>query len=222
MVSVEHGRDADTAGPSGSPAIVLVHSLGMTRRLWQAQLHGDVLPQGYRLIAPDLPGHGALANVPFRMDTAIQRLVALIDEETNGRAVLVGLSLGGYVSMGLAARHPERVAGLVLASCSADPRGMPALSLHIPAWLIRALGDRWYAALNTWLFRRTLPPEVAESQIRAGFYFGALPDVVNELVGRDARAWLAAYPGPVLLLNGARDPWFRRHERAFLAVCRTA
>jgi pimeloyl-ACP methyl ester carboxylesterase len=76
------------------------------------------------------------------MDTAIQRLVILIDRETTDRAVVVGLSLGGYVSMGLAFRHPERVAGLVLASCNADPREMPALSFHIPAWLIRAVGDR--------------------------------------------------------------------------------
>ena len=124
--------------------------------------------------------------------------------------------------MALAARHPEKVAGLVLASCSADPRRMPAFTFRILAWLIRALGDRWYAALNTWLFRRTMPPTVAEAQISAGFYFGALPDVVDELIGRDAAAWLTAYSGPVLLLNGARDRWFRRHEQAFLAVCRTA
>jgi len=222
MVSFEHGHDADAAGPPGFPTIVLVHSLGMTRHLWEAQLHGGVLTQDYRVVAPDLPGHGALADVPFRIDTATQRLAGLIDRYAAGRAVVVGLSLGGYVSMRLAARHPERVAGLVLASCSADPRGMSALSFRILAWLIRAVGDRWYAALNTRLFRRTMPPAIAETQIGAGFYFGALPDVADELVGRDARAWLTAYSGPVLLLNGARDPWFRRHEQAFLAACRTA
>ena len=172
MDFVEHRRDADAAGPADSPAIVLVHSLGMTRRLWEAQLHGGVLTQDYRVVAPDLPGHGALADVPFCMDTAIQRLVRLIDREATGRAVVAGLSLGGYVSMALAARHPEKVAGLVLASCSADPRRMPAFTFRILAWLIRALGDRWYAALNTWLFRRTMPPTVAEAQISStlGFY----------------------------------------------------
>jgi pimeloyl-ACP methyl ester carboxylesterase len=221
MITVEHGFDADTAGPAGAPAIVLVHSLGMTRRLWEAQLRGGALAHRYRVIAPDLPGHGSLAGVPFRMETAVRRLPDLIGREAGGRALVVGLSLGGYVSMDLASRHPERVAGAVLASCSANARGPLALSYRILAWLIRTGGDRWYAALNTWLLRRTMPPAVAEAQIQAGLYFGALPDVAEELVGRDVRIWLTAYPGPVLLLNGARDPLFRRHVRALLAACRS-
>jgi pimeloyl-ACP methyl ester carboxylesterase len=220
MRPVEQSRDADAAGPRGSPAIVLVHSLGMTRRLWEAQLNDGVLTQGYRVIAPDLPRHGTLAGLPFRMETAIQRLAALIDREGAGRAIVVGLSLGGYVSMRLASLHPHRVAGLVLASCTADPRGMPALGFRILGWAIRVGGDQWYAALNAWLFRRTLPAAVAEAQIRAGLYFAGLPEVADELLGKDARAWLASYPGPVLLVNGAHDRWFRRHEKAFLAECR--
>jgi pimeloyl-ACP methyl ester carboxylesterase len=209
-------------GPAGSPAVILVHSLGMTRCLWDVQLHESALAQRYRLIAPDLPGHGALVRVPFRMDTAVRHLADVIDREAAGRALVVGLSLGGYVSMALAARYPAKVSGLVLASCSAVPRGLTTLPFRVLGWLIRALGDRWYAALNTLLFRRTLPPRTAEAQVRAGFYFGALPDVADELVGEDARRWLTAYPGPVLLLNGARDPLFRRHERAFLAACAAA
>lgn len=201
---------------------MLVHSLGMTRRLWQEQLRGDGLAGQHRVIAPDLPGHGALAGVPFRIGTAVEHLAGLIDREAQGRAVVVGLSLGGYVSIALASRHPDRVAGLVLASCSVDPRGMLTLPYRLLAWLIRGAGDHWYAALNAWLFRHTMPRAVADAQIQAGFYFGALPDVIDDLVGTDARARLAGYPGPVLLLNGARDPLFRRHERAFLAACRTA
>lgn len=222
MSVVERGPDADVAGPAGAPAIVLVHSLGMTRHLWEAQVGPGVLTQDYRVIAPDLPGHGALAGTPFRMETAVQRLAGLIDRAAGGRAVVVGLSLGGYVGIALASRYPQKVAGLVAASCSADPRGILTLSYRLLAWTIRVAGDRWYAALNAWLFRRTLPAAVAETQIRAGLYFDAVPAVVDDLVGCDVTAWLAAYPGPVLLLNGARDPLFRRHERAFRAACRMA
>lgn len=193
----------------------------MTRRLWQAQLREGPLPTGHRAIAPDLPGHGSLVGVPFWIETAVRQLASLIDREAGGRALVVGLSLGGYVSMRLAASHPDKVAGLVLASCSADPRGISTLPYRVLAWLIRVAGDRWYAALNAWLFRRTLPQAAAETQIRSGLYFATIPDVVDELVGRDVTAWLKGYPGPVLLLNGGRDPLFRRHERALLAACRS-
>jgi pimeloyl-ACP methyl ester carboxylesterase len=53
----------DAAGPVNGPAIVLVHGSVVTRKMWLPQLRG--LADGYRVLAPDLPGHGALAHVPF-------------------------------------------------------------------------------------------------------------------------------------------------------------
>ena len=51
-----------------------------------------------------------------------------IEREAGGRAIVVGLSLGGYVAMEVAARWPERVAGLVLAGATAEPVGPRSLA----------------------------------------------------------------------------------------------
>lgn len=207
---------ADVAGPAHARPIVFLHSVQLTRKMWLPQV--AALSREYRVIAPDLPGHGALAGIPFRLDTTVQGIVDLIDREARGAALVVGLSLGGYVSMELAARHPHRAAGLVLAGCSADARGVMTLPYRLTAVLSPFVRDRWMAALNAWLFRRRLPPPIAEAQIQAGFYFQAFPEVIHELVGRDFRTGLRRFPGPVLFLNGERDRVFRAGERAFVAA----
>ncbi len=211
---------ADVAGPAHARPMVLLHSVQLTRKMWLPQV--DALRGEYRVIAPDLPGHGALAGIPFRLDTAVEGVADLIDREARGAALVVGLSLGGYVSMALAADHPHKAAGLVLAGCSADARGIWMLPYRLMVLLSPRIRDRWMAALNAWLYRRRFPLSIAEAQIRAGFYFKAFPQVIRELVGRDFRATLRRYPGPVLFLNGERDRIFRGGERAFVAAAANA
>lgn len=73
---------------------------------------------GSRLVAPDLPGHGAAVGLPeaaYTMDGAARHALAALDAE---RAVVAGYSMGGRLALHLAVRHPERVAALVLLSAS--------------------------------------------------------------------------------------------------------
>ena len=207
---------ADVVGPPHAHPIVFLHSMQLTRKMWLPQM--DTLSDEYRVIAPDLPGHGALAGIPFRLETTAERVADLIDLEARGRALVVGLSLGGYVSMELAWRYPDKVAGLILAGCSSDARGILTLPYRLTAFLSPLVDDRWMAALNAWLYRRTLPPSIAEAQIQAGFYFKAFPQVIHELVGQDFRTRLQGFRGPVLFLNGERDRIFRKSERDFVAA----
>ena len=94
------------AGPPGAPSIVFVHSTRLTGAMWaaqQAELAGE-----FRTIAHRPPAHGARAGEPFTLEGAADVLAAAIrDHATGGRAVVVGLSLGGYVAMALAAREPD-------------------------------------------------------------------------------------------------------------------
>ena len=99
----------DRAGPANAPAIVLVHGSVVTRKMWSPQLRG--LSDTYQVIAPDLPGHGALAHVPFTFASAADSLADIILKKASGRALVLGLSLGGYVAMELARRSPDLVAG---------------------------------------------------------------------------------------------------------------
>ena len=82
---------------------------------------GDA-PAGYRLIAPDLPGHGASTGRPgpYSFRAAADDMVALLDHLAVERAAVVGLSGGGIVALHLAAAYTERVSRMVIVS--APPR----------------------------------------------------------------------------------------------------
>src|SRR5262249_38693632 len=88
-------RAYDVAGPAGARPILFVHGTRVTRSMWLPQLRG--LADEYRVLATDLPGHGALAHQRFEPEAAMQQIGAVLDDEGCERALLVGSSLGGYL-----------------------------------------------------------------------------------------------------------------------------
>jgi pimeloyl-ACP methyl ester carboxylesterase len=201
---------------------VLVHGSVVTRKMWLPQLRG--LSDAYRVIAPDLPGHGALAHVPFTFAAAIECLAELIRQETQGRALVVGLSLGGYIAMELAHRQPDQVAGLVLSGCSLNFVGGLGLYLKIVSGLMQRGWLRQSRTKAEEKTRRMFPPalaDVAEAQLRAGVYPEPLGPSFAEMAGKDFTLLVAEYPGPTLILNGERDAASRRGEAKFAAALRS-
>lgn len=102
------------AGPPDAAAIVMLHGLGATNAsllptLWD-------LATDYRVLAPDLPGHGASSAPIARYDAAFfaRWLAAYLDAVGVDRCVLLGNSLGGRISLEIALIEPERVSALVL------------------------------------------------------------------------------------------------------------
>ena len=89
--------------------------------MWQAQLTG--LSGDVRVIAPDLRGAGEseVTPGPYSMDQYADDLVALMDHLDVTRAVVAGLSMGGYIAFALWRRHPERVRALALLDTRAEP-----------------------------------------------------------------------------------------------------
>lgn len=85
--------------------------------MWWPQV--DLFPDA---IAPDLPGFGGTEGVGqiLTMAAAADRCVQALDYASVPRAVVCGLSMGGYVAFELWRTHPERVAGLVLANTRAE------------------------------------------------------------------------------------------------------
>lgn len=94
--------------------ILFVHGFPLSRAIWQPQL--EALSKSFRVIAPDLRGHGESEAPPgiYNMNTFADDLNALIEKCQCGPVVLVGHSMGGYISFAFYQRFPQKVHGLVL------------------------------------------------------------------------------------------------------------
>lgn len=109
---------SDTGGDG--PAIVFSHGLIMSGEMFAAQI--ERLSGRYRCIAYDHRGQGGseVADSGYDMDTLTEDAIALISQLEAEPCHFVGLSMGGFVGMRLAARHPELVKSLTLLETSAD------------------------------------------------------------------------------------------------------
>ncbi len=108
---------------AGDQAVVFVHGFPFQASMWEPQIP-VAIQAGRRVIAPDLPGFGS-SDVPtdrsaYSIDRYADLVAALVGELGLGEVVLVGLSMGGYIALAVARRHPEVLAGLVLADTRAD------------------------------------------------------------------------------------------------------
>ncbi len=167
----------------------------------------------------DLPGHGIAAGIPFDVDDAADRVDAIIAADAHdGRAIVVGLSLGGFVAMALAARHPAAVAALVVVGASGDPVGFRSFGYRLLGAAFQHLPLRFLERANRAYFSRRYPSVAAEPILAGGFWFRGGAAAVRSLVGQEFRPRLAAYPGPSLLINGELDVVFRPTARSFAAV----
>lgn len=180
----------------------------------------EELRDTYRVIAVDLPGHGAQAHRRFTLADAADGVVSVIERVARGPAVLVGLSLGGYVAMDVAARRSDLVRGLVLSGATAEPvRPWNAAFLAF-AWALHRFDGPRFDALNAWFFRTRYPPEIAEPIVAGGFWARGGAEAVRALDGERFLPRLAAYQGPTLILNGEYDPGFRLFAGRFARVGR--
>ena len=213
-------RGNDAAQTEASPAIIFLHGTRLTGSQWAIQV--DALGGEYRCLTPDLPGHGVAADDAFTLAGAAEAVARTIEAEGGGRAILVGLSLGGYVAIDVAARWPERVAGLVLAGTTTEPVGPRALAFHALAWIFDTLDETWLRRINAWFFRWRYRPAIAEPIVAGGFYFRGGAVAVRSLVGERFRPRLARYRGPILILNGEFDLLFRLSQRSFVDAANDA
>jgi pimeloyl-ACP methyl ester carboxylesterase len=209
------------AGHIGAPAIVFLHGTRLTKAAWAAQMDG--LSDEFRTIAIDLPAHGTRAGDAFTLDGAADVVATTIREQTlEGRAIVVGLSLGGYVAMVLAARDPGRVHGLVLAGATAEPVGIPSLAYRGLAAVMDRFDGPALERLNAWFFRARYPGAIAEPIVAGGFWSAGGAHALRALFGQRFVPRLAVYDGPTLILNGQWDVFFRLSAGTFAAAAMDA
>ena len=101
------------------PHLVLLHPFPLNHYFWDQILRA--LSAHYRVITPDLRGHGdsELGGGPATMEKHAADLLRICDAEQVTKAIFVGVSIGGYVLFEFWRRHRERFAGLVLSNTRA-------------------------------------------------------------------------------------------------------
>lgn len=196
----------------GDLPVVLVHGIRTSATMWRAQVLA-LEAAGRTVRAVDLPGHGSRLGTPFTVDACEQVVVDAIDE-VGGEALLVGLSLGGYLSVEVAARHPGKVRGLVAAGCCTDPR-VPARAAwtRLARWIERTPGSG--AGLNAFMVRAALSPQAQTDVGAGGFALQVMSEALEAVGVLDPLTALERSACPVWLVNGAWDH-FRTQERAYL------
>jgi pimeloyl-ACP methyl ester carboxylesterase len=202
------------ADPATRLPVVFIHGIRASGTMWGpvAEMVGRE-----RLVAtPDLPGHGARRGEAFDLAGAVHAVSQAVDG-LGGRALLVGLSLGGYAAIAAGAQHPGRVAGIMAIGCSAEPTGLGLAAYRLFAAAMAHDPERGNR-LSRRGFDRLLPPQAAAAMAAGGFSCEVMPAVVAALGRFRPLAALRGYPGPVWLVNGGLDQ-FRLHERRFLAAC---
>ncbi len=98
------------------PALLLTHGYSATSRMWDGQI--DAFSKHYRLILWDMRGHGA-SDYPadpaaYSEAATVAGMAALLDAVGAEKAIVGGLSLGGYMSLAFHLTHPERVRALLI------------------------------------------------------------------------------------------------------------
>ena len=101
--------------------IVFLHSFGHNKTMWFPQLTYFV-ERGWRVLAPDMPGHGDSTFDPSNhtVDAIARSYLELLEAIGLRRVVLVGISMGGYLALRMWARKPHAIAALVLSNTKAE------------------------------------------------------------------------------------------------------
>ncbi len=101
---------------SGTP-VLLMHAFPLNRTMYEQQAAG--LSSAGRVITFDFPGVGRSEVAPLTMDAMADVAAKLLDGLKIQKAIVGGVSMGGYVALAFARRHPNRLCGLVLANTRA-------------------------------------------------------------------------------------------------------
>jgi pimeloyl-ACP methyl ester carboxylesterase len=116
------------AGPPNGRPIVLLHGLSASSGDWGFTVR-PLIEAGWRVLSPDLPGHGRSSapkdSAAYRMERVADLMHGFAVELGFAPAVVAGNSLGGAVAQEWLLRHPEAVSALVLVDSSGDMDAQP-------------------------------------------------------------------------------------------------
>ncbi len=199
------------AGPADAPPLVLIGSLGTRLSMWDPQV--EALSARSRVIRCDVRGHGGspVPPGPYAISDLGADLLATLDALDIARARLCGVSIGGMISLWVAANAPERVARLAVCCTTARFDAAAADAYRQRAATVRASG---LDGLADAVLARWFTPGFAESRpevfARMRADLTATPPesyaaCCEALAALDLTGALARITAPLLVIAGAED-----------------
>jgi 3-oxoadipate enol-lactonase len=195
------------------PPVVLLHPFPVHHEFWLPV--AQTLQGRYRLILPDLRGHGAsgVGEGPATMEKHAADISAVLDDAGVGRAALVGVSIGGYILFEFLRRHLDRFEALVLCNtkAQADTPEARAVRLQAAADVLEGGSEPFLQSMLPKLMGKSTHaarPDLVQAALRMMRTMSAedLALVQRGMAARpDSIATLALVKIPALILAGEED-----------------
>lgn len=226
MKATINGRELAWDETGSGRTILFLHGFPFNRQLWYNQM--QAVPKGWRGVAMDLRGFGESAgsdDPQYTMDMFADDAAALLTHLRVRRAVICGLSMGGYIALAMQRRYPSMVGGLILADTRATADGEQEKQNRLQlAQRVQAEGNGVVVdSMMQKLFAPVTPytkPKVAE--FVRGMMSAARPEsIARALLGMAVRPNsepdLRNISVPTLVIVGAEDQITDRGQAQLMA-----
>ena len=196
-------------GPAAGQTVVLCHGLaaGSLQFIADAQHFAEA---GYRVLVPDLRGHGQSATPPvigpdsFSISTMADDMLAMLDHAGAASVHWVGNSLGGIIALDLVGREPRRFTTLALFG-TAFALNLPSLVAPVFPLLYATLGRELLSGITAYNTTHHKPARAIIAAMAKAFDPRVGAAISAHVRRYDLLANALAYAGPVLILVGGRD-----------------
>jgi 3-oxoadipate enol-lactonase len=198
--------------PQGLP-VVFIHGFPFSHEMWEPQM--KALPNNFRAITYDVRGHGGsdVGDGQYTIEFFVDDLIALLDHLVIDKAVLCGLSMGGYIALRAIERHKDRVKALILCDTKseADPNdGRVKRSASIRAVKtdgVKTFAEGFVKAVFAEQTFATNPGavEMIKKLIQANSPIGICGTLLALAARTDTTASLPSIKVPALILVGEHD-----------------
>lgn len=194
-------------GPATGPAVVFAHALSTDLRVWAPIM--PLLHPHLRVIRLDLRGHGQseCPSPPYSMGTLVRDAERVLDHLSVRDCVFVGLSVGGLIAQGLAAKRLDLVRAMVLSNTAAKLGTRQIWEDRIADLTINGISSYADASLERWFgpqSRRQIDPAPYRALIHDQNVDGIV-GVSHAIAGTDFYTPTAALTLPTLGIAGAHD-----------------
>jgi pimeloyl-ACP methyl ester carboxylesterase len=186
-------------GPQDAPTLLFLHGGGLSGRQWQPQVEAL---KDFHCLVPDLPGQGRSdEDSGMPLPTLLAELSDWIATHAlDGRAHVVGLSLGGAIALSLVRAYPECIASTIVSGCTVQ---MNPILAAITRW-----SSGWYRWLpQDWLVELSIKQFGIPEQ-----FVGLVRDDLHQALNPSVNQWM------IDVLRESRAP---EHGNRVLVVCGT-